>query len=148
MKLPLDIGAGLSYLYGTKWVATFDYKRCDWAEATLNINTNKLSVNNSYRGGVEFAPKNRTNNFRQTARYRLGYRYDTGYLKMFNNQIHEQAFSFGIGLPIRKDRSYANFSVELGKRGTKASNLVEEKFVKLNCSFNLWDKWFTKPKID
>jgi hypothetical protein len=78
----------------------------------------------------------------------MGYRYESGYLKLYNNQIHEQAFSFGLGVPIRKDRSYANFSLEFGTRGTKTAHLIKENFVKFNCSFNLWDRWFIKRQID
>lgn len=148
MKLPIDLGTGISFIYGPKWTATFDYKRSDWENASLNISSRKLSTNNSYRGGLEFAPKNDAKMFRQATRYRLGYRYESGYLKMYDHQIHEQAVSFGVGLPIRKDRSYANFSVDLGMRGTKAAYLVQEKFIKLNCSFNLSDKWFVKRKFD
>jgi len=148
MKLPLDIGIGISYLYDSKWVATFDYKRSDWQKAILKISSSKLCINNSFRTGLEFAPKNDPEITRQVARYRLGYRYESGYLQIYNNQIHEQALTFGVGLPIRKDRSYANFSFELGTRGTKTDNLVQEKFIKLNCSFNLWDRWFIKRKFD
>lgn len=148
MKLPLDIGAGLSFLYGPEWVATFDYKRSNWEDASLYTNAKALSTNNSYRAGIEFAPKNSEQQFRQVARYRLGYRYETGYLKLYNNQIQEQALSFGVGLPIRKDRSYANFSVDLGLRGTKATYLIQEKFIKLNCSFNFSDRWFVKRKFE
>lgn len=148
MKLPLDLGFGVSYLHGDKWVTTFDFKKSNWEKATLNINSNKLSTNNSFRGGLEFAPKNDPHILRHVARYRLGYRYESGYLKMYNKQIQEQAVSFGIGLPIKKDRSYANFSLEIGTRGTKEAHLVQEKFLKLNCSFNLWDKWFIKRQIN
>jgi len=148
MKLPLDIGGGVSYLYGNKWVATVDYRQCNWKDATLNYSADKLCMNHSYRGGLEYAPKNDPTIFRQVKRYRLGYRYESGYLRIFNNQIHEQAVSFGVGMPIRKDRSYANFSVELGKRGTMANNLVQEKYIKLNCSFNLWERWFAKRQFD
>jgi len=147
MKLPLDIGAGISYLYGSKWVATFDVKQCNWKDATIDYNPNKLTTNNSYRAGLEFSPKDDKRSFRQTTKYRMGYRYESGYLKLYNNQIHEQAITFGFGIPIRKDRSYANFSVELGTRGTKAAHLVKEDYIKLNCSFNLWDKWFVKRQI-
>ena len=148
MKLPADLGVGLSYLHGEKWVATFDYKRSDWENASINTSSRKLSTNNSYRGGLEFAPKSDSKIFRQVTRYRIGYRYETGYLKLYDNQIHEQALSFGIGMPIRKERSYANFSIDLGQRGTKSSYLVQEKFIKLNCSFNFTDKWFVKRKFD
>ena len=148
MKLPLDIGGGISLLYGYKWVATFDYKRSNWKEATLEINPRNLGTNTSYRTGLEFAPKNDPRVFRQVARFRLGYRYETGYLKLYNNQIHEQALTFGVGVPIRKGRNYANFSFEAGSRGTLKAHLVQEKFVKLTCSFNLWENWFVKRQID
>ncbi len=147
MQLPLDIGAGISYLYGSKWVATFDVKQCNWKDATIDYSPNKLTTNNSFRGGLEFSPKEDKRSFRQTTKYRMGYRYESGYLKLYNNQIHEQAFTFGVGIPIRKDRSFANFSVELGTRGTKVAHLVQENFIKLNCSFNLWDNWFVKRQI-
>lgn len=147
-KLPLDLGFGISYLYGQKWVGTFDFKQSNWNDANLIFDSSKLTTNNSFRGGLEFAPNQEKNAFRQTVRYRMGYRYESGYLKIYNNQIHEQALSLGFGMPIRKDKSYANFSIELGTRGTKASNLVKENFVKFNCSFNLFDRWFFKRQID
>ena len=147
-KLPLDLGAGVSLLYGQKWVATFDFKQSNWNDANLIFDSNKLTTNNSFRGGIEFAPKEEKQSFRQTVRYRMGYRYESGYLKVYNNQIHEQALSLGFGMPIRKEKSYANFSLEFGTRGTKASNLVKENFVKFNCSFNLFDRWFFKRQID
>ena len=147
-KLPLDLGFGISFLYGQKWVGSFDFKQSNWNDANLIFDSSKLTTNNSFRGGIEYAPKEEKQSFRQTVRYRLGYRYESGYLKIYNNQIHEQALSFGFGMPIRKDKSFANFSIELGTRGTKASNLVKEDFIKFNCSFNLFDRWFYKRQID
>jgi hypothetical protein len=148
MRLPLDVGVGISYLYKSRWVATVDVKQSNWKDAKINYNPSKLTINKSFRGGLEFSPKEDTRTLLQTAKYRIGYRYETGYLKIFNNQIHEQAFSFGVGIPIRKDRSFANFSVELGTRGTTAAHLVKEDFIKLNCSFNLWDRWFIKRQFE
>jgi len=147
-KLPLDYGVGASYIYGSKWVGTFDYEQSNWEEATLAFSSNKLSTNRGYRGGIEYSPKNRRDGMYQFAKYRLGYRYDTGYLVIYNYQIHEKAISFGVGLPIRKGKSFANLSVELGIHGTLSTYLIEEKFVKLNCSFNLWDNWFVKREFD
>jgi len=148
MKLPLDLGTGFSLLYGSKWVATLDYKRSDWKDASLNISSQRLSTNNSFRGGVEFSPKNASNKLKQAARYRLGYRYESGYIKVYSQQIHEQGITFGVGLPIRKENSYANFTVDLGTRGTKEANLVRERYIKLTASFNLWDRWFVKRQFN
>lgn len=148
MTLPIDIGGGISVLYGPKWIATVDYKYSNWEDATLKVRSGNLSINNSYRAGIEFSPKNDPGIFRQVAKYRLGYRYETGYLKLYNNQINEQALTFGLGYPIRKGRNYANFSFEVGSRGTLKANLVQEKFMKLTCSFNLWENWFIQRQYD
>lgn len=148
MKLPLDLGVGISLNFKNKLITTVDLKKCNWKDATLDFNPNKLTTNNSFRGGIEYSPKYDRQSLRQTMKYRMGYRYESGYLKLYNNQIHEQAFSIGLGIPIRKDRSYANFSLELGTRGTKAAHLIQENFVKFNCSFNLWERWFIKRQID
>jgi hypothetical protein len=147
MKLPIDLGGGISFLYGPKWVASFDFKQSN-GKCLAEHQSRKLSTNSSYRGGLEFAPKNDPSLFRNVARYRIGYRYDSGYLKLYNNEIHEQAVTFGVGLPIKKGRSYANVSFEVGSRGTKQSGLVKENFVKLNCSFSLWENWFSKRQYD
>jgi hypothetical protein len=147
-NLPLDLGFGITYLYGSKWVTTFDYKRSDWNDANLATSSKNLTTNHSFRGGAEYIPNGDKQSFRQVARYRFGYRYESGYLKVFEQTIHEQAISFGVGLPIRRDRSFANFSIELGTRGTKKSGLVQENFMKFNCSFNLFDRWFYKRQID
>lgn len=147
MKLPLELGGGIA-LSSSQWVATFDYKHANWKEATLQVNSRTMATNNSYRTGLEFEPKNDGVNFKQVARFRIGYRYDTGYLKLYNNQIDEQAITLGVGLPFRKSRNYANFSFEIGERGTLKANLLQEKFVKLTCNFNLWENWFVKRQID
>jgi len=148
MNLPIDLGTGISLLYGPKWVGTFDFRRSDWKDASLNISSRKLSTNNIFSGGIEFSPKNKSNLLKQATHYRLGYRYETGYLKVYNQQIHGQGITFGVGLPIRKEMSFANFTVELGTRGTKEANLVKEKYIKLTASFNLWDKWFIKRQYE
>lgn len=148
MKLPLDLGFGISYQHGPEFLATADYRQSHWEDATLYVHSFSLTTNRSYRAGIELAPKNDPQFLKQVKRYRFGYRYETGYLILYNTQIHEQAFSLGIGVPIKKDRSYANFSLEMGMRGTRAAHLVEERFIKLNCSLNLWDRWFIKRKYD
>lgn len=148
MKLPLDFGTGFSLHYGDKWIGTAEYKRCDWKDAKLGINPKSLNVNNSFRTGLEFAPGNDPKRIKQAARYRLGYRYESGYMKIFNQPIHEQGITLGVGLPIRKDKSYANFSLDLGSRGTLKSNLIQERYIRLMVGFNLWDQWFTRRMYD
>ena len=45
MKLPLDLGVGISLNYNNKLITTFDIKKCNWKNATLDFNPNKLTSN-------------------------------------------------------------------------------------------------------
>lgn len=147
-RLPMDIGAGIAYTFGSAFTTTFDFKHCNWEKALLPLNAHDFVANNSYRAGMEFILKDNPGNYRQVVKYRLGYRYETGYLKLYNNYIHERALTFGIGFPLRKSRNYSNISVEMAKSGTLKANLVQEKYIKLICSFNLWENMFVKRKFD
>jgi hypothetical protein len=51
-----------------------------------------------------------------------------------------------LGLPI--GLSKINLGVELGKRGTTTSGLIEENYVNVTVGLSLSDLWFIKRKID
>ena len=44
--------------------------------------------------------------------------------------------------------SNANLGFEIGQRGTKNSNLIQENFISLQLSLSLNDRWFQKRKFD
>lgn len=82
--------------------------------------------------------------------YRAGIRAEKTGLNINNESIEEFGISFGLGLPIGDIRvfSNANIGFEMGKRGTKNSNLIQENFVNLQLSLSLNDRWFNKRKYD
>lgn len=80
--------------------------------------------------------------------YRGGLRYETTGLVVNGKSIEDKAFTFGLGLPLRGMFSNVNLGVELGKRGTKANELVEENYKNFSISLSLNDRWFVKRKYD
>lgn len=82
--------------------------------------------------------------------YRAGIRTEETGLNINNESIKEFGISFGVGIPVGESRllSNANFGLEIGKRGTTNSNLIQENFMNFQISLSLNDRWFVKRKYD
>jgi hypothetical protein len=78
--------------------------------------------------------------------YRGGFRFEKTGLVINETSIDDMAVTFGAGLPITGSLSNINVGFEIGKKGTKAANLVQENYFNLTLSFSLNDKWFVKSK--
>ena len=64
-----------------------------------------------------------------------------------NESINEFGISFGVGLPVGSFFSNASLGMELGKRGTTNSNLIQENFINFQISLSLNDRWFQKENM-
>jgi hypothetical protein len=80
--------------------------------------------------------------------YRAGMRFENTGLKINNESINEFGISFGVGIPVGRAFSNANFGFEVGKRGTTNQNLIQENFVNFQLSLSLNDRWFEKRKFN
>jgi len=148
IKLPFKAGIGMALGISNQYVVTFDYNRSDWEKADINFNTKKLAINNSFHLGWEIAPRHDLQRRGQTARYRVGALYQTGYLNLYGTQISSYAATCGVSFPIRKDRNSINLSMEAGQQGSLGNQLVRESYLKFNCSLSLWENWFSQRKYD
>jgi long-subunit fatty acid transport protein len=109
------------------------------------------SFENSIRyslGGFYIPNYNSYSNYYKRIVYRGGLRYENTGLVLQNKSINDFAGTFGLGLPLGGIFSNINIGVEIGKRGTKYFNLVEENYVNLSVGLSLSDKWFVKRKYD
>ena len=109
------------------------------------------SFENSIRyslGGFYIPNYNSYSNYFKRIVYRGGLRYENTGLVLQNKSINDFAGTFGLGLPLSGIFSNINVGVEIGKRGTKFFNLVEENYVNFSVGLSLSDKWFVKRKYD
>ena len=98
---------------------------------------------------MDYVPDYRDiSNYHNIIRYRLGFQYNSTYLKFENEPIIQQKICFGLGLPFRKTGSFLNLSFEIGQRGTTEYNLIKEQFVNILLGFKFNDIWFIKRKYD
>ena len=85
--------------------------------------------------------------------YRGGLRYENTGLVIQkpgypDKSIIDFAANIGLGMPLSGTFTNINIGLEIGKRGTKSYNLVEENYINLSVGLSLSDKWFVKRKFD
>ncbi|QGY43610.1 hypothetical protein GM418_08030 [Maribellus comscasis] len=150
IKFPLTYGAGVSYVKANEWEVNFDYYHQTWSDATFFGTINPVLTDlDKFAIGAEWIPeKFSIRSYIKRVAYRAGLKYEKSYLMLSNQQIDDFGITFGVGLPIYRSSSTINIAAELGRRGTKKNNLIEEKYAKLNLSVNLHDLWFIKRRYD
>lgn len=147
-----SFGAGLGQ--PRKWFVGAEYtsqKTSKFSNALYSsIDTKFEDASTISFGGFYIPNYNAFNGYFKRAVYRFGIRSEKTGLNIKNESIKEFGMSFGVGLPVGGARAFnnANFGIEIGKRGTKNSNLIEESFVNFQLSLSLNDRWFNKRKYD
>lgn len=109
------------------------------------------SFENSVRyslGGFYIPNYNSYSSYVKRIVYRGGLRYENTGLVLQNKSINDFAGNIGVGIPMSGTFTNINIGLEIGKRGTKYYNLVEENYVNLSVGLSLSDKWFVKRKFD
>ena len=152
LKLPAKIAIGTGIGETGKWLLG--------AEVTLKNKGNLVNSYNSfdnvtyeqskkYSLGGFFVPNSKSfTSYVQRIVYRGGLKYEKTGLIINSQSINDLGFTLGLGLPITGSFSNVNIGFELGKRGTRLANLVQENYANLNVSFSLNDKWFVKTKFN
>jgi len=99
-------------------------------------------------GGFYIPNYNSYSSYLKRIVYRGGLRYENTGLVLQNKAINDVAGTLGVGVPLSGTFSNINIGVEIGKRGTKYLNLVEENYFNISVGLSLSDRWFVKRKFD
>jgi len=132
-----------------KLVAGAEVVYQDWSNVSLPTLGQSFNQSTSVRVGLEYIP-NRFDlkNYLKHISYRAGAYYTSPIAKVNNTMINDYGLTLGAGLPFKNTKSSLNFSVETGKRGTQANNLIKENYTYFSVSLILYDFWFFKPKYN
>lgn len=113
-------------------------------------------LSNAYmiRGGIQYNPDPYAfENYWSTVIYRAGFFSGKDYVNIDNNGLKVTGFTLGMGLPIRKYRSYdyqftiLNLALQIGQRGSSVNNF-KESYMQFTLGYSLSDVWFNKRKYD
>ncbi|MGQ7869919.1 hypothetical protein [Sunxiuqinia sp. sy24] len=147
--IPEEIGIGFSWKKGDYLLVAMDAGMQMWSDESYDISGVDLNNNPYLHGGVDYLPSTSLRDaYYKKVNYRLGFQYAKSYLNLREIQLDEMVFSFGVGLPIRNQKSRIDLSFELGKIGTTSKSLIQENYLRFRLGFSLKDTWFTRPKYN
>ncbi len=150
VRLPVNAGFGFSLIKGSRWIFGSDISIQQWsnfsylgAEDSLLVNSLKVNA------GIQFTPNDRdVKAYWRKIQYRLGFHFDSGYLKFNGKNINDKGITAGFGLPVRKAGTVISFAFDAGERGTTENNLILERYFQFTFGFTISDRWFIKSKYD
>lgn len=149
---PSSYGVGFMLNNVNKWAFGVDYSATKWDDyRAFDI---KDSVQNSWKihvGGQVTPNAYNPKTYWGRVTYRAGVQFGRDYIRV-NDDLPVWIFSFGAGLPMRKNPStnqitVINTTFEIGQRGNK-NNLIRENFFRFSLGLSLSDIWFIKPKYE
>ena len=98
--------------------------------------------------GAEFRPKLVSSSYFDYVRYRIGGFYEESYIKVGNNSVREFGVSCGLGLPLRKEKSILNISLEYSHRKGYPNALLAEDHLAVVVSMTFNEMWFWQRKFE
>jgi len=150
VKFPQIVGAGFSYGYKDRLLASVDVTWQNWKKFSMSNLKDTLQNNWIAALGIQYVPNPGSSKYFNKINFRLGTRFSTGYFVVKDHPISEFAVSFGLGFPIRTltSRSSVNVMFEYSRFGTLQSNLVLQNYFKVSFNFILQEKWYQRRKIE
>ena len=148
MTLPTYTNLGLAYLKD-KWLFIFDYSTQSWSDYSLFDESDSLVNSQRVSSGIQYTPDiSSVSQLYKRCHYRFGISVNTTPLQINNTQLEDKSISFGIGVPIKKNKSTYDFSIILGQRGTTDNSLLKENYVNIGLSMTFEGIWFVKQKYN
>lgn len=148
VDIPVDYGIGLAYEKKGEWILMMEYKLRQWNDENYSENVSNSNSHVVNLGFEALADYSGIGSYLSRLGYRAGLHYNSSLLSIDGQAVSEYGISFGTSLPLRKTFSMIVIGVELGKRGTQNSNLIEESFINLHFGVTINDKWFIQNKYD
>lgn len=148
-KTPFDFAIGVKYDYKSYSFLT-DYKRTFWSSTGIVDNIGKYTDSNIIGIGLEYFRKSEgTIRSKSNNRYRLGYNFDDGNLKVNGQKIANSTLTAGVGFPFGTNYgNYLNISYSYGSKGLISNTLVKENYHTVTFNLSFGDSWFQKRLFD
>lgn len=156
LQLPSVVGLGVAFTKNNRWTIGLDLTYSQWSGAKYIENTTKnifgdwnaIEYVDNYRMAIGFERKSDRNasKYYQRMSYRAGIHYESGKTEILSTRINDYGIHAGMSFPVRKMKSFINFSIQYGSYGT--TDLVRKQYLQLGLSLSTSDTWFKKRKYE
>ena len=124
------------------WAA--DYSLTFWSATSDDYQDNMV-----ISSGFEWLPdRGDYQHYLSRISYRIGARYESGYLVLNHHPVRTYAATIGVGLPFKNVKNRFNLTFEIGRQGTLKHSLILENYYRFSLHVNLQEIWFRKYKYD
>ena len=149
-RIPAELGVGLTFHQGDRWLLGFDYIRQDWTSLSFGGYPGidfEAGVSQSFRAGFEVTPnrydvRSGFGHFLRRLTWRGGAYRELSYLTLGGSQVATTGITLGLGIPVFRYYNSVNLGVDLGQRGSISNSQIRERYFLFTVSFNLHDIWF------
>jgi hypothetical protein len=150
ITLPFEAAFGLGYTANAITNFSIETQIQNWSDFKNEFDqSSELNTKDRFRigfGGQYHPYRTNSSYFLSNFKYSAGISYDTGHLKISDQEIKTLWLNTGIGIP-SKVSSFVDISIRYGIRGTTANNLFKERIWELGLSINLTELMFVRPKL-
>jgi hypothetical protein len=146
MKVPIRLMAGLSFSLGQKYFISLDFATQNWSNYSLNdVNSGDLRNASKLSVGFQYKPKQEigATSWQQIV-WRAGFSYEQTQYKVDGTGINQYSVAGGFSFPMSQGNTF-DFTLQYGSRGSSGSDLLQERFVKMNVGLSLGELWFVRP---
>jgi hypothetical protein len=156
IKVPSKTTLGLGVGKDRNWFVGVEYSSQDMGQFENDFlavnNATYINASTLKLGGYYIPDYTALNGIYKRVTYRAGFRIEKTGLLIEGDELQNKVVSLGFGIPIgstANDRfSNLNIGLELGKRGTSTSLLIDEHYFGVNIGLSLNDRWFIKRRIN
>lgn len=145
-NIPVAYDAGLSVTNKDRLTIAVDYNYQPWSDLKQKGTGYSLINSHRFSAGVQFSNQVERWGHRYEKNYvQAGFFTNNSYLSIRNTQINEIGGSIGYGGFLTGNLFYG-LSVEAGRRGTIANNLIKENYVQATLTLSLREFLFSKGR--
>lgn len=147
LKLPMSLGAGLSFLYKNSYLFLLDYFYEPWSQYEFNGRT-MSNLRNSQKVSAGFEHRNtdlHTRGFFETLILRGALSYEKTQYQLNGKGVDQYSVYGGVSLPLEYENTL-DLGLQYSIRGAVENNLLKENIFKLNVSLSLGELWFLRPQ--
>lgn len=149
ITLPQSVAAGISFGNNYRWIVAVDGFYSNFSQYRSLDGTNPYQANMwRLAGGFELTPDPQSlTSYLKRATYRTGVSIENSPYLVNGAMVRDFGITFGLSLPVSRSSSL-DLGMKLGKKGDKATNTVEENYLKLYFGITFNDQWFIKRRFD
>ncbi len=161
MKIPMQLGFGVTWKHNDKWLVGMDYTYQKWSSLSSKDyiadgtgasigDTDDFKDRHKINFGGQYCKNASGRSFGDRIRYRFGIGYTTPYIYINDKKgPREISMSAGVGIPIintYNNRSTLNVSLQW--TNSNATGMIRDNTFRINLGLTFNERWFAKWKFE